>query len=173
MNNWFQIGIITKPQGVQGELRVLPTTDDPSRFSLLSEVFVKLPGGLQVTYKIKSARMHKNFVLLRFDGVTDRNAAEKLLRGTLHIPPEQALPLASDEYFVRDLIGLKVQTEYGVYLGTIKDVFPTGANDVYTIEDAEGKTFLIPAIKDVVLNVSLADGMMTIRLMYGLLELKS
>jgi len=172
-NNWFEIGIITKPQGIAGEMRVLATTDDPTRFSLLDEVRVRLPRGQEETYKIKSSRMHKGFVLLRLEGVNDRNAAEKLVRSVLLIPPEQALPLGLDEYFIRDLIGLKVQTEYGVVLGTVKDVFPTGANDVYTIEDSEGKTFMIPAIKDVVLDVSLAEGLMTIRLMYGLLELKS
>lgn len=171
MNNWFEIGIITKPQGISGEVRVLPTTDDPKRFELLDEVHIRLPRGQEAVYKINSARQHKGFVLLRFDGINDRNAAEKLVRGVLLIPPEAALPLDMDEYFVRDLIGLKVVSEDGAALGTVKDVFPTGANDVYIVGDGEEKSFMIPAIKDVVLDVSIETGVMTVRLMDGLREL--
>ncbi|MCL2527238.1 MAG: ribosome maturation factor RimM [Defluviitaleaceae bacterium] len=171
MNNWFEIGIIVKPQGIGGELRVLPTTDDPERFGLLKEVHVRLPKGQEDVYKLTSARQHKGLVLVRLEGVNDRNAAEKLVRGVLLIPPEKALPLDEDEYFIRDLIGLCVQAEDGEVYGRIKDVFPTGANDVYVVEDSEGKTFMIPAIKDVVLRVSLEAKTMTVRLLEGLREL--
>ena len=171
MNNWFEIGIIVKPQGIAGELRVLPTTDDPERFGLLEEVMVRLPKGQETMYKLTLARQHKGLVLVRLEGVADRNAAEKLVRGVMLIPPEEALPLDTDEYFVRDLIGLCVKDEDGTILGVVKDVFPTGANDVYTITDPEGKAFMIPAIKDVVLDVSLEAGIMTVRLIEGLREL--
>jgi len=173
MNNWFQIGIIVKPQGIRGELRVLPTTDDPSRFDLLKEIMVKLPRGQEAMYKLTSARQHKGLVLLRLEGIDDRNTAETLVRGTIHIPPEEALPLDTDEYYVRDLVGIRVEAEDGEVLGAIKDVFATGANDVYIIEDANGESFMIPAIKDVVRNVSMADGIMVVRLMDGMRELKA
>jgi len=171
LENWFEIGIITKPQGISGEVRVLPTTDDPERFGLLEEVYIRLPRGQEGVYKIKSARQHKGFVLLRFDGISDRNAAEKLVRGVLLIPPEAALPLGVDEYFIRDLVGLMVKDEDGTMLGTVADVFPTGANDVYVVKNEEGKSFMIPAIKDVVLDVSMEAGVMTVRLIDGLREL--
>ena len=171
MNNWFEIGIIVKPQGIAGEMRVLPTTDDPERFGLLKEVLVRFPKGQDETYKIVSTRLHKGLVLLKLEGITDRNAAEKMTRGVLLIPPEQAIPLNADEYFIRDLIGLTVQTESGEAIGTIKDVFPTGANDVYTVQNEDGKTFMIPAIKDVVRAVSMESRTMTVRLLDGLLEL--
>ena len=169
--NWFEIGIITKPQGIKGEVRVLPTTDDPERFGLLSEVHVRFPHGPETMYKIKSARQHKGFVLLQFDDVNDRNAAEKLVRGVLLIPESAALPLEKDEYYIRDLVGLVVKTEDGTVLGTVENVFPTGANDVYIIKDEDGKSFMIPAIKDVVLDVSMEDRVMTVRLIEGLREL--
>ena len=173
MNNWFEIGIITKPQGINGEVRVLPTTDDPGRFGLLEEVNIRLPNGQETVSKIKSIRLHKGFVLLRFDGIVDRNAAEKLVRGILLIPPDAALPLKTDEYYIRDLIGLQVKTEDGNQLGTVDDVFPTGANDVYIIKDVDGNSFMIPAIKDVVLGVSMDARVMTVRLIDGLRELKA
>ncbi|MCL2362163.1 MAG: ribosome maturation factor RimM [Defluviitaleaceae bacterium] len=170
MSDWFKIGVITKPQGINGEMRVLPTTDDPERFGLLDEVYVRSSCGMETVYKIKSTRSQKGFVVIKFEGINDRNGAEKLVRSVILIPPDKALPLDEDEYFIRDLIGLKVQTEDGTTVGTIKDVFPTGANDVYII-DAGEKSFMIPAIKDVVLDVSMEAGIMTVRLMEGLEEL--
>jgi len=174
LNKWFEIGIIVKPQGIGGELRILPTTDDPERFSLLSEVYVrpKVPGTPEL-YKLISARRHKGLVLIKFAGVNDRNAAEKLVGGVLLIPPEKALTLDTDEYFIRDLVGLKVETEDNQPLGEITDVFSTGANDVYIVRGADGESFMIPAIKDVVLTVSLPEGKVTVRLIDGLLELKA
>jgi len=171
MNEWFEIGIITKPQGINGELRVLPTTDDPERFRLLDQILIRLRGN-ETTYKIISTRFHKGLVLLKLEGITDRNAAEKLARGVIVIPRSEALPLDEDEFFIRDLIGLTVKTEDGTNLGAVKDVFPTGANDVYVIESEE-KSFMIPAIKDVVLDVSMEAKVMTVRLLDGLLELKA
>jgi len=187
LDNWFEIGIIVKPQGIGGELRVLPTTDDPGRFTLLDEVYLRpqrtATGKLNRTqspslsvpqaYKLTSARQHKGLVLVKLVGINDRNAAEKLVGNVLAIPPEKALPLDTDEYFIRDLIGLNVETEDGQALGEISDVFPTGANDVYIVRDANGESFMLPAIKDVIINVSLPDKKMTVRLIDGLRELKA
>ena len=178
MENWFEIGIIVKPQGIRGELRVMPTTDDPARFALLDEVFIRPKAAGKQTafppkaYKLTGARLHKGLVLVKLAGVDDRNMAEELVGGVLTIPPEKALPLDTDEYFIRDLVGLKVETEDGQALGEITSVFPTGANDVYTVRDGSGESFMLPAIKDVVINVSLNDGIMTVRLIEGLMELK-
>jgi len=174
LDNWFEIGIIVKPQGIRGELRVLPTTDDPGRFALLDEVYVRpKTSPPPLPYKLTSSRQHKGLVLVKFAGIDDRNAAEKLVGSVLAIPPEKALPLDTDEYFIRDLIGLSVETEDGHKLGEIADVFPTGANDVYVVRDAEGESFMLPAIKDVVQAVSLPEGKMIVRLIEGLRELKA
>ena len=172
MENWFEIGIIVKPQGLTGEIRVLPTTDDPERFALLDEVHVRNALGVTV-YKLNSVRYHKGLVLLKLAGISDRNAAEKLVGGVLIIHPDKAVALDADEYFIRDLIGLAVETEDGVFLGEIADVFSTGANDVYVVRDTDEKSFMIPAIKDVVLAVSIPDRKLTVRLIEGLLELKT
>jgi len=170
----FEVGIITKPQGIRGELRVLPTTDDPSRFELLvgEEILLRIDG-VEKPYKLQQARPHKGFVLVKLDGINDRNMAETLVRGTILIPDELALPLDEGQYYVRDLIGLAVQTENGEHIGTIGKILNTPANDVYVIDVAEGDSFMIPAIKQVVLDVSIPNGTMTIHLMDGLRELKA
>jgi len=169
----FEIGVITKPQGIKGELRVFPTTDDPTRFSLLvgKEIILQM-GNTERAYKLLHARQHKGFVLVTLEGVNDRNMAETLTRATILIPNDLALPLEDGEYFVRDLIGLKVETQNGEHIGTIANVFNTNANDVYVIETPEGESFMIPAIKSVVLNVDMAAGKMLVHMMDGLRELK-
>ena len=176
MDNKFEIGIIVKPQGIRGELRVLPTTDDPERFALLDEVYVRPKNALNPSakpYKLESARQHKGLVLVKLAGINDRNAAEKMVGGVLLIPPEKALKLGTDEYFIRDLVGLNVENEDGQPLGEITDVFHTGANDVYVVKGQDSESFMIPAIKDVVRAVSVPEGKITVRLLEGLMELKA
>jgi len=170
----FEIGTIVKPQGIRGELRVFPTTDDPARFSLLigEEVILRNSKNVETSYKLLQARPHKGLVIIKLDGVNDRNMAETLVRNIIIIPDEKAIPLEDGEYFVRDLIGLDVVTETGEHVGKLSKVLNTNANDVYVIDPAEGDSFMIPAIKNVVLNVSLQDKTMVVRLMDGLRELK-
>jgi len=167
----FEIGIIVKPHGIAGELRVLPTTDDPTRFSLLKEVTVRAKNGATTPYKLTRARPQQGMVLVKLAEVNDRNMAETMAGGVLLIPDEVALPLDTDEYYIRDLVGLAVVTEDGQPLGTIRQVFATGANDVYIIEAADGEDFMLPAIKDVVQRVDMQARVMTVRLMEGLREL--
>jgi len=169
----FEIGIITKAQGIRGEFRVLPTTDDPSRFELLinDEVNVRIKNGGVTSFKLTNAGMQKGIVILKLAGIDDRNAAEKIIDATISIPKEKALPLESDEFFVRDLIGLRAESEDGEALGVVSRVLHTGANDVYVIEPSEGESFMIPAIKDVIIKVDLQGEKIILRLMEGLREL--
>jgi 16S rRNA processing protein RimM len=165
----FEIGKITKAQGIRGEVRVFPTTDDPSRFELLVGEEVTIGGGQK---KITSARLQKNVVILKLEGVNDRNAAEALAGATISIPAEKALPLEDGEYYIRDLIGLQAVDESGETLGILTEVLHTGANDVYVIAPNDNDSYMIPAIKDVVLDVNLIGKKITLRLQEGMKELK-
>ena len=157
-----------KPHGIRGELRVLPVTDEPDRFSLLDEVIVALKNKPPAVFKISSARLHGGMVILKIEGVDDRGAASAFIGGVIKIPESSALPLGDDEYYFRDLLGMEVFTEDGERLGAIADVLRTGANDVYSVETADKKNILIPAIKSCVLSVSVREKKMTVRLMEGL-----
>ena len=86
-------------------------------------------------------------------------------------PRDQAVELEPDEYFITDLIGLEVRTEDGEILGTMKDVLETGANDVYVVQMKDGKELLLPAIGDCILNVDLEQGVMTVHILDGLMDL--
>ena len=161
---FFTIGTIVNAHGIHGEVRVLPSTDDPERFALLKSVFIIINKN-QIEYTMERTRLHKSFVVVKLRGVDDRTAAEQMVGGILRIPPELALPLMEDEYYHRDLLGLRVVTEAGELLGVLTDILETGANDVYVVR-SEWEEILIPAVKDCIIYVD--KECMTVRLIDGL-----
>lgn len=171
MNEMFTVGKIVNTHGVKGEIKVMPTTEDPKRFAKLKSIYVEGRKGL-TTYEIQGVRYHKDFVLLRLKGIEDMNAAELLKGSTLKIDRKDSLPLKKDEYYISDLFGLEVYTEEERYLGELVDIIETGSNDVYVVkkQDRE-KDLLLPAIKQVIKNVDIEAGKMTVHLLEGLEEL--
>ena len=165
MENTFLIGKIVNTQGVHGEMRVIPTTDDITRFELLDSVFID-----NTEYEIQKVRYHKQFVLLKLKGIDDMTTAERYKTKEVRIPEDWAVPCEEDEYYIKDLYGMKVVDEENNEVGIIKDIIFTGANDVYVIKPKEGKDILIPAIKECVLKVDTTEKIMYIHLMEGLLE---
>ena len=168
MEQYFEIGKITGTHGIRGTMRVFPTTEDPSRFERLKEIIVEIRGKRE-TFHIQKVAFHKQFVLLIVKEITDINVAELYKNGRILISDAMAIPLGEDEYYNRDLYGLKVVTEEGEELGEITEIFPTGSNDVYVVKkDGKGKELLLPAIKDCIKNVDLENGVMTVKLLEGL-----
>lgn len=170
MEDLLQVGIITSTHGVRGEVKVYPTTDDPRRFRRLKEVVLDT-GKEKMNLEIEGVKFFKQFVILKFKGLDNINDIEKYRQKSLYVTRKNAVRLQRDEYFIADLIGLKVQDEDGKELGTVKDVIETGANDVYEVEMADGKSLLLPAIKQCILNVDVENGTMQVHVMEGLLDL--
>lgn len=170
MDELLQVGIISSTHGIRGEVKVFPTTDDATRFRKLKEVILDT-GRERLILQIEGVKFFKKFAILKFKGYDNINDIEKYKGKDLLIHRDQAVKLKEDEYFVTDLMGLKVVAEEGTVLGILKEVIPTGANDVYVVQPENGKELLLPAIKDCILNVDLEKGIMTIHLMDGLLDL--
>lgn len=170
MEDLLQVGIITSTHGVRGEVKVYPTTDDPRRFRRLKEVVLDT-GREKLNLEIEGVKFFKQFVILKFKGLDNINDIEKYRQKSLYVTRKNAVRLQRDEYFITDLIGLKVQDEDGTELGTVKDVIETGANDVYEVEMADGRSLLLPAIKQCILNVDVENGMMQVHVLEGLLDL--
>lgn len=164
---YFEIGKIAGTHGIKGTLRVFPTTQDPSRFEVLKEVIIDLNGNRE-TFKILKVSYQKNMVLLTVKEIDDINVAERYKNATILIPEEKALPLGENEYYTRDLYDMEVYTTDNEFLGTITDILSTGANDVYVVKKAEEKELLLPAIKDVILSVSVSEKKMIVNLLEGL-----
>jgi len=170
MEDLLQVGIITSTHGVRGEVKVYPTTDDPRRFRRLKEVVLDT-GREKLNLEIEGVKFFKQFVILKFKGLDNMNDIEKYRQKSLYVTRKNAVRLQRDEYFIADLIGLKVQDEDGTELGTVKEVIETGANDVYEVEMADGRSLLLPAIKQCILNVDVEKGMMQVHVLEGLLDL--
>ena len=170
MEDLLQVGIITSTHGVRGEVKVYPTTDDPRRFRRLKEVVLDT-GKEKLNLEIEGVKFFKQFVILKFKGLDNINDIEKYRQKSLYVTRKNAVRLQRDEYFIADLIGLKVQDEDGTELGTVKDVIETGANDVYEVEMEDGRSLLLPAIKQCILNVDVENGMMQVHVLEGLLDL--
>ena len=170
MEDLLQVGIITSTHGVRGEVKVYPTTDDPRRFRRLKEVVLDT-GKEKMNLEIEGVKFFKQFVILKFKGLDNINDIEKYRQKSLYVTRKNAVRLQRDEYFIADLIGLKVQDEDGKELGTVKDVIETGANDVYVVEMTDGKELLLPAIKQCILNVDLEQQTMTVHVLDGLMDL--
>lgn len=169
MENLLKVGIISSTHGIKGEVKVFPTTDDVQRFKKLKNVLLD-SGKEKRNLKIQSVKFFKQFVILKFEEIDDINDVEKYKGSSLYVTRDQAVKLKKDEYFIADLIGLRVIAEEEKLEGIIKDVMETGANDVYVIELSNGRELLLPAIKECVLSVDIEKGEMQIHLLDGLLD---
>ncbi len=166
---YMAVGMVIGPHGLRGELKVELHSDYPARFE---------PGNLLwlgedlEQMEIVSSRPHKGQMLVVLSGVADRSEAEAVRGQWLFIREQDAAELEQDTYFVHDIIGMAVQTGDGRLLGVVKDVLFTGANEVYIVTppDAPDRELLLPAIADVVQQVDLGEGMITVNLLPGLLD---
>ena len=161
------IGEIVAVHGLHGQVRVMPLTDFPERFRLLDVVSLSRPERLAAQFRIRSVdwRSGKRQLLLTFQGIRNRAQAAALVGAFIEIEDHQAVELPEDTYFEHDIIGLSVVTTDGRDLGKVTEVLRTGANDVYVTPQG-----LIPAIGDVVQDIDLAAGTMTIIAVPGLLD---
>lgn len=169
MENLLQVGAITSTHGVRGEVKVFPTTDDAKRFSKLKEVELETKEGT-TTLHIKGVKYFKQFVILKFEEYDSLNDVEAIKGRKLFVTRKNAVKLQKNEYFIADLIGLKVIDEEKAIEGTVDDVIQTGANDVYDITLSDGRNLLLPAIKDCVLDVDMESGIIKIHILEGLLD---
>lgn len=162
----LELGKVVAIHALKGEIRLQPWCDTPDFAAGFKKVY--LDGD---PIKVRSARPHKNIVIMQLDGINTPEAAQALVNKVLYISRDQ-VKLPEGTYFIADLIGLKVidaDDENTVY-GELTEVSPTGANDVYHIRFADGKTRYIPAIPQVVIQTDLKNGIMKIRPLEGLFD---
>lgn len=160
---YLVVGQVVKPHGVRGEVAVEIMTDFPRRFALLDKVYLE-----GKAFALENFRLHKGRALLKLAGCDDRRAAEDLRGKLVQIPVGEAMPLGKDEYYVHQIMGLKVWTTEGELLGQVSEVLSTPANDVYVVW-GEGQEMLIPAIEDVVVKVDLAERKLVVEPIEGLI----
>lgn len=158
------VGRIAKAHGLRGEVAVQVLSDNPDRFIEGASVF--LEDGRELT--VTATRWTGARLLVAFEGLLDRTSAEAL-RGRSLVVPRSMLPELQDgEYWPHQLIGCAVVTEAGRSLGRLTDVIENPANDLWAATDDAGVETLIPAIRDVVVDVDVEAGRVVVREVPGL-----
>jgi len=167
------VGRVAKAHGVTGEIIVEIRTDDPDiRFAPGSSLRGRPSrGGPESRYVVESVREHSGRLLVRLDGVADRNAAESL-KGTVFVVDSADLPPIEDpdEFYDHQLEGLRVMTSTGTPVGSVTEVLHTAAGELLSVRTEEGEV-LVPFVSAIVTSVSLADKTIEIDPPDGLLEL--
>ncbi|AEE96257.1 ribosome maturation factor RimM [Mahella australiensis] len=168
MQEYLIIGRILKPHGVSGEMKIQPLTDDIRRFDDLKCAYIKDKDDM-FPHRVERVKYGNDVVYIKLEGIDDMNAARELVNKHLWVDRQHAAPLPEGSYYVGDIIGCRVYTVDGVYLGEVKEVLPTGSNDVYDVVDGQ-KQVLIPAIKDVIKTIDIEGERIVIEPMEGLLD---
>ena len=169
MEQLLQVGILSSTHGVHGEMKVFPTTDDPGRYKKLKRVFLDT-GSEMTELKLESVKFFKKFVIVKFEGYDSINDIEKYKGRSIFVNREDAVRLGRNEYFIADLIGMRVIDEDEEDLGELADVMETGANDVYVIKLVNGGELLLPAIKQCILSVDVNSSVMKVHVLDGLMD---
>lgn len=166
--DFVSIGYIVKTCGIKGDVKVVPLTDIPDRYTTLKKVCIHTTSGEKREYCIRDVREVKGGLRLSFTPAISVSEAEEIVGGYI-IAPEGDVPgLGKDCYYHFEIIGMEVSTEDGRYLGKIADILSTGGNDVYIVRDRD-QEYLIPAIHDVVKEVDTKAKRMVITLIEGLI----
>ena len=168
-NEMVSIGRIVGTHGYKGTVKVQPLTDFPQRFKDLKQI--KLMQGKKVSeYKVESCSQYKDLILMKIAGIESVEEAQLYRNALLAIDEKEIYPLPQGYYYQFQLEGLAVYDMEKGYLGTLREVLETGANDVYVVDSEVHGEILLPAIKEVILEVDLAAKKMSVKLLDGLLE---
>ena len=164
-NDKILVAVIIAPHGINGALSAESYSDNPRRFCVGAQLLTE--NGTVMS--ISSASMHKGRLLLRFEGIEDRNSAEPLRGLKLYASAADVDPLPEGSYYYFQLIGLQVY-EQDKHLGELRDVLNYAANDVYVVRPEQGREILIPALKSIVKKIDLDECRMEVELPEGLTE---
>lgn len=159
-------GKLTRPHGVRGEMLMEIHTDFPDRLKSGSQVFL---GEHHKPHMIRSARGHSVGLIVAFDGYTNPEMAGQLRNQLVYVPSDNLPPLPEGDYYHHQLLGLRVKTTQDEELGEVEQILQTGANDVVLVRAHSGGEILIPYIDEVVREIDLDKGQITIELLPGLL----
>ncbi|MCR5282777.1 MAG: ribosome maturation factor RimM [Lachnospiraceae bacterium] len=163
------VGVLTKPHGVRGAVKVFPMTDDVRRFKKGQEFLLKgKKQTLQV--KVETVQFFKQMVILKFEGIDTPEEIETYREAELLVDKAHRVGLKKGEYFISDIIGLSVVSDEGVTIGVVTDVLTTGANEVLVIRAEDGRELLFPSIKECILAIDPEAGKVTAHIMPGLMD---
>ncbi len=163
------LGIIRKPHGVHGEVSVEPWTDTVNRFDALRRVILVSPDEQSTReMTIEAAREHSGRVLVKFAGIGAPEELRDLKGWTIEIPESEARPLEKGEYFLHDLVGLRLIDAGGGDHGVVADAYEGGGGVLLTVKPSSGKAYELPFAAEICTNIDLAKKTITVALPEGI-----
>lgn len=164
---FLEAGKIVRTHGVRGELVLECWADSPEFVAQAGRLY--FDGG-KADAGVLASRVHKGRLLLRLKGVDTVEQADALRGKVLYLNRDD-VALPQGQVFLQDLIGLRcVDAGTGREYGVLREVLPTGANDVYRIVDGEGKEYLFPAVKHMVPRISVEEGVIELLPIPGIFD---
>ena len=161
---YLEVGKITNTHGIMGEVRVQPWADSPEFLCQFKTLYVDQA---HWPIKVERARVHKNMVILKLEGVTDVPSALSMRNAILYIDRKDAA-LPEGSFFLADLMGLEVRdAQSGKVLGKIADIMNLPANNVYVVRGGE-RELLIPAVPQFIAETNVEGGYLRVNMMEGL-----
>lgn len=158
-NQYLEAGEIVGTHGIRGEVKIMPWCDGPDFLKAFHTFYIE-----GTPYKVEAARVHKNMLLCKLQGVDDVSIAQTFKNKVVKIDRDSA-PVAKGRVFIADLIGLPVYSE-GEEIGTLKDVYSGPANDVYIVKGK--REYMIPAVSEFLEDVNPDEGYIKVKLLEGM-----
>lgn len=164
------VGEVLRPHGVRGEVRARVLTEN--REQLLDLEYVYLANSpndeRRIRVDVNSVRFNKAYALLKLAGYGSRDDADRLRSKLIMIDHEQTAPLEGQQYYLFQLIGLRVLSN-DKEIGQVKEVLQTGANDVYIVESPAHGELLLPAHEETIVSIDFESQVITMSLPDGLI----
>ncbi|MBM7543496.1 ribosome maturation factor RimM [Periweissella beninensis] len=165
--NFYKIGTIVNTHGIKGEVRVIATTDFiDERFKKNQKVY--LDNQAKTPLVIATVRKHKQFILVSFLDMANINFVERFKGLDLLVDEVALAPLDEGEYYYKDIIGAIVIDQAGQTIGSVKEIFETGANDVWVVQRVGKDDLLLPMIDDVIKSVDINNNKIIVDILEGL-----
>lgn len=168
------VGRVWRPHGVKGELKVYPETDDPERFADLGAVYTGTTPNTAGKMGVESVRFQSTkkgtIVVLKLAGIDSREDADALRKASVYAAEDDLPSLADDEFFLHDLVGLAVESEDGVDIGTVDEVLDLPAQDILVVRRSDGSSAMVPVVAEFIVDIDLVSERIVIRPIEGLLD---
>ena len=163
------IGRVSSAHGLHGEINVVPLTDFPERFRTMKSLSLYKEGRFLRGIGVKDVRFNAEGTTLTLrTELENRDEAEACVGADILIEPEERVSLPPDHFWVDDLIGLRVEDRDGHPLGVVTNLLSAGANELYEVQDPEGKLHYIPAVEEFIRVIDPEGGRIQVSLIEGL-----
>ncbi len=168
--DYIKVGRIINTHGIKGEVKVFPLTDNVERFNDLKKAYL---GDNKLRVEIESVKYHKGLAIIKFKEFNNINDILQYKEQFIYIDEEDKVELPEGRYFIFDLVDCNVYDTEGNKLGIVTDVLQYAANDVYVVKDEEkNKTYLIPAVKEFIIEIDIHNKRIIIDPIEGMIEWK-